>query len=260
VHHPGPKIFPREKTVHIHTTASWRARDDRRASAVWLGIFWIFTGFGFGFDFKNYVHESPPVPTIVHVHAIVATLWLLLITTLVLLVEVNQVKLHRTLGWFAAGFAVLVAVLAPWAQVSWQIVNFHTIAQSEFLSIAFSSVLCFAILLPRGVLLRGNPAAHRRVLILSTVAMTDPGFSRLIGLVVPNQTTFPGQYLYFFGGNLFIMLLMFAWDWHKGRVMLQFLQGACLILAVDLTAIFLFRNLAWKAFTTHWITSLIPHH
>jgi hypothetical protein len=51
--------------VHIHRTASWPARDDRRAALVWLAIFWIFVGVGFGFDLHNYLHEQPPVPTFV---------------------------------------------------------------------------------------------------------------------------------------------------------------------------------------------------
>jgi len=63
--------------MHLHTTASWPARDDRRAALVWLAIFWIFVGVGFGFDLHNYIHEQPPVPFIVHIHAIATTLWLL---------------------------------------------------------------------------------------------------------------------------------------------------------------------------------------
>jgi hypothetical protein len=228
---------------------------------VWLGIFWIFTGFGFGFDLKHYLHESPPVPTIVHIHAVVATLWLLIVTALVLLVEIDKVKLHRTLGWFAAYFAVLIVVLGPWAQVSWQVVNLHTpdALPPEFLSLAFSGILCFAILLPWGVLLRGNPAAHRRVLILSTVAMSDPGYSRLVSLFVAPQNSWLGQYLFFFGGNLFIMLLMMAWDWHRGRVMQQFLLGASLVVVVDSVATWLFFNPAWQTLTRHWIASLAAH-
>jgi len=249
------------KLLQINTTASWRARDDRRASAVWLGIFWLFTGLGFGFDLKNFAHESPPVPLVVNVHAIVAAVWLLLVTALVLLVEFNNVKLHRTLGWFAAGFAVLVAILAPWGQLSWQAVNLNTPGAfpPEFLSIAFSSIICFVILLPYGVLLRSNPGAHRRVMILSTIAMTDPGFSRLVGLFLPGQSTWIGQYLYFFGGNLLIMILMFVWDWRKKRLMKQFLQGASLILVVDSTAVVLYFNAGWKSFARHWVESLARH-
>ena len=99
--------------MHIHTTASWPAREDRRAALVWLAIFWIFVGVGFGFDLHNYFHEQPPVPEIVHVHAIATTLWLLTATALVLMVETGNVRLHRRFGWFAAGYAALVVVIAP---------------------------------------------------------------------------------------------------------------------------------------------------
>ncbi len=247
--------------MQVHDRATWRAREDRKASAVWLGIFWIITGLGFGMDFTNYLHESPPVPAIVRVHAVVATCWLLLVSGLVLLVEFNNVKLHRTLGWFASGAAVLVATLAPWAQLSWQATNLHTpgAPPPEFLSIAFSSIVCFVVLLPWGVLLRGNPAAHRRLLILSTVAMTDPGFSRLISHFAPAQNTGVGQYLFFFGGNLLIMLLMFFWDWRTGRVMRQFLVGACLIVAVDVTATLLYFDTGWQMFARHWVESVARH-
>ena len=88
--------------MYIHTTASWPGREDRRAALVWLAIFWIFVGVGFGFDLHNYLREQPPVPKIVHVHAIATTLWLLTATALVLMVETGNVRFHRRFGWFAA--------------------------------------------------------------------------------------------------------------------------------------------------------------
>lgn len=247
--------------MHVYTTATWRASDDRRASAVWLGIFWIFIGFGFGFDLKHYAHESPPVPTIVHIHAVMMTLWVLLITALVALVETNNVRLHRRLGWFAAYFAPLLFIVALWAQVAWQVTNLHTADAfpPSFLAIAFSGPLCFAILLPWGVLLRNNLAAHRRVLILSTIALTDPGFSRLLGLFVSPAPTWLSQYLFFFGGTLFITLLMFAWDVYKGRVMQQFLVGATLIIAVDMAAVAISMNAGWQSIAHAWVASLAHH-
>lgn len=215
-------------------------------------------GFGFGFDLHNYLHESPAVPFIVHVHAMMATLWLLIVTALVLLVEFDNVKLHRRLGWFAAYVAVLMVVLPPWAQVAWQAVNLHTpgALPPEFLSIAFSGVLCFAILFPWGVMLRSNTAAHRRVMILSTIAMADAGFARMLGLFVPAQTTWLGQYFFYYGGAWTIMLSMFLWDWYKGRVMRQFLVGAGLIVAVEVVANTLFFNAGWQAFARHWVGAL----
>ena len=188
--------------MQIHTAGRWPARDDRRAALVWLGLFWIYVGVGFGFDLHNYIHELPPVPKIVHVHAIATTLWLLTATALVLMVETGNVRLHRRLGWFAAGYAALIFVIAPWSELSWQALNLQTpgAMPPQFLSIAFSGVFCMAVLLPSGILLRRNSAAHRRVMILVTICISDAGFSRMVSLFLPAPTTFWGSYLFYEGG------------------------------------------------------------
>jgi hypothetical protein len=247
--------------VRVLTTASWPAREDRRAALVWLALFWVFVGVGFGFDLHNYLHEQPPVPTIVHVHAIATTLWLLTATALVLMVETGNVRLHRRLGWFAAGYAALIIVIAPWSELSWQALNLHTpgALPPQFLSLAFSGVICMAVLLAWGILLRRNSAAHRRVLILATISISDAGFSRMMGLFLPAPTTFFGTYLFFEGGNLFLIVLMFLWDWKRGRMMKQFLWAAGLIVAVGLAATGLYFNPAWQSFTQSLLEGWARH-
>jgi hypothetical protein len=243
--------------VHIHTTASWPAREDRRAALVWLAIFWIFVGVGFGFDLHNYLHEQPPVPKIVHVHAIATTLWLLTATALVLMVETSNVRFHRRFGWFGAGYATLIVVIAPWSELSWQALNLQTpgALPPQFLSIAFSGVICMAVLLPWGILMRRNSAAHRRVLILATICISDAGFSRLVSLFLPAPTTFFGTYLFYEGGNLLLILLMFLWDWKRNRIMKQFLWGAFFVTTVGLAATGLYFNETWKSISRSWLES-----
>jgi len=243
--------------VQIHTTASWPAREDRRAALVWLTIFWIYVGFGFGFDLHNYLHEQPPVPWIVHVHAITTTIWLLTATALVLMVETGNVSFHRIFGWFAAGYAALIIVIAPWSELSWQALNLHTpgALPPEFLSLAFSGVICMAVLLPWGVLLRRNSAAHRRVLILASISIGDAGFSRLMGLFLPVPTRFFGTYMFYEGGTLLVILLMFLWDWKQNRIMKQFLWSALFFFTVSLTCTALYFNEAWKSISRSLLES-----
>jgi hypothetical protein len=247
--------------MRVHTTATWPARSDRRAALAWLAIFWIIVGVGFGFDLHNYFHEKPAVPIIVHVHAIATTIWLLVVTALILMVETGNVKMHRTFGWFVAGYAPVVVFLSIWAELSWQALNLHTpgALPPEFLSIAFSGPLCLTLLLPWGILLRRNLAAHRRVMILAAISISDAGFSRLVSLILPSPTTFLGTYLYFEGGTLLIILLIFFWDWKNNRVMKQFLGAAALIVAVGLTATGLFSNATWQAISLGWLQSWARH-
>jgi hypothetical protein len=247
--------------VHIHTTASWPAREDRRPALVWLSLFWIFVGVGFGSDLHNYLHEQPAVPKIVHVHAIATTLWLLTATALVLLVETGNVRLHRSLGWFAVGYAALVLMIAPWSEMSWQALNLHTpnTLPPQFLSVAFSGVVCMAVLLAWGLVLRRNSAAHRRVLMLAIICISDAGFSRMVSLVCPFPTHFLGTYLFFEGGTLLLILLMFLWDWKRDRVMKQFLWAASFVVAVTFTATALFFNSTWHTISQSWLESWARH-
>ena len=112
-----------------------------------------------------------------------------------------------------------------------------------------------AVLLPWGVLMRRNSAAHRRVLILVMICISDAGFSRMVSLFLPPPTTFIGTYLFYEGGNLFLILLMLFWDWKRNRIMRQFLWGAFLIVAVGLTATGFYFNGTWKALSRSWLES-----
>lgn len=212
-------------------------------------------GVGFGYDLHHYLHENPPVPMITHFHAVATATWLLLVTALVLLVESGNIKLHRLLGWYVAGFSVVVVVLAPVSELSWQALNIHSpdALPPQFLSIAFAGVVALIILLPYGILLRHNLAAHRRVMMLAAIAMSDAGFSRMMSLFVPVPTSFLGTYLFFEGGNLALVLCMFLWDWKRNRVMKQFVQGAALLLGADLAGTCLFFNPTWRSISLGWL-------
>ena len=101
--------------------------------------------------------------------------------------------------------------------------------------------------------MRRNSAAHRRVLILAAICISDAGFSRFVSLFLPAPTTFLGTYLFYEGGNLFLIVLMFLWDWKRNRVMKQFLGAALLVIAVGLTATGLYFNDTWRATSRAWL-------
>ncbi len=236
--------------MELHTRGNWSSRDDRRITLVWLLIFLFFIVTGFVMDLKNYFHETPAVSKIVHVHAIVTTIWLLLLITQVLLVELDNVKLHRKLGWFVAGWAALLTVLAIAAELTWETAHMNMPEWStSFIAISIGSMLLFALLTVWGILLRSNIAAHRRVMMLANIAITMPGFARLCQYLVPFPSSFIGQFFFHYSGTLLILLLMFLWDLWKNRVMHQFLAGVFLIIGYEIVSIQLFRSAAWTDIT-----------
>ncbi len=233
-----------QPTRIVHSRGTWSAREDRIASAVWLGIFWVGIIAGFGTDFSRYLHQTPAPAKILHVHAVIFSVWLLIFTAQVLLVVGDRVAWHRQLGWLAAGWACLMAVVGPWAALSKLAQDSEFVA---FLSVNIVDLGGFLVLLVWGLTLRTNPAAHRRVMMLSLIAMADPGFSRFSGYVIPNEpkTVLP-WFVWTFYGNVLLIALMAYWDWRRGRLMRQFVIGASGLLAALFGASWLYFWPPWK--------------
>lgn len=240
-----------------HVKGTWRARDDRKASAVWLGILWVGMIAGFGVDFPRYLRENPAAPKIIHVHAFVFSGWMLILTAQVLLVLGDRVAVHRKLGWFAAGWACLMAVLGPCAAVASQAANFglsNGIGDPPFLSVQIMDLGGFLGLLAWGLTLRKNPAAHRRMMLLATVSFADPGFSRFSGWYWPNEPkTVLVWFLWVFYGNVLLVVLMAVWDWWKGRLVRSFVIGAVALVVGEFGASWIYFYKPWIAMTTGWV-------
>jgi len=244
-----------------HVRGNWSTRDDRVPSAVWLGIFWVGIIAGFGVDFPRFLHETPPAPTVVRVHAVVFSTWLFLLTTQVLLVLRDRVAWHRKFGWVLAGWACLMAVLGPWAAMASQAVDLHGPEYDPpFLSVNIVDLGGFLILLACGITLRKNPAAHKRLMMLATVSIADPGFNRFAQWLWPTEPqSVVLWFFYVFYGNVLLIALMAAWDWWRGRIMRSFVIGATALLAAEFVVALLYFWPPWKTLTTGWILAWAKH-
>jgi hypothetical protein len=241
-------------TPFLHKRSEWSALDDRAAAMVWLGILWIGMIAGFGVDFPRYLHENPAAPKITYVHGAIFTVWMLLLTAQVLLVFGDRVAIHRKLGWFTAAWAGLMAIFGPWAVIASLVVNLHLpTGDPPFLSVNIVDVCSFLIFVGWGIALRKNPAAHRRIMILSTVALADPGYSRFSGFLMPEPSSVLPWFIYTFYGNMILIAAMAVWDWWRGRLMRQFVIGASALTAAMYIATLLYFWPPWKALTQSWV-------
>lgn len=228
----------------LHVRSSWSARDDRTPSAVWLGMFLVGTIAGFGVDIPGFTREKPPAPTIVDIHAFIFTAWLFILSAQVLFVLGDRVAWHRRMGWFAAFWVGLMAVVGPWAALSFQAVNLAS-PQSDpgFLSVQLGGIIAFVGLTSWGFALRRNPAGHRRMMMLATASVAGPGFARLNGhllhlshlLHLPPHSVL-SAFVSLFWGDALLVALMTGWDWWRGRLMRSFVIGAAALLGFEYIA------------------------
>ena len=138
--------------------------------------------FGFGqFAARGFV-DIPRVPYWVHVHAIVMLSWLGLLVVQPWLAERGGLALHRRLGWFAVGLAVILLCLATTAALMAMILGRIPPVQTPgyFLAMNMTSLAAFALLFGAAIWKRRNMQAHQRLVMAATVMVIDPGIARAL--------------------------------------------------------------------------------
>jgi hypothetical protein len=156
---------------------------DRNFYLAMVALAWVGILRGFGGDIARHLatHEAP-YPLIVHVHAVVFAGWLALFTIQVLLIRTKRLAVHKRLGYGLAWLAGLMVILGPLTALTVhhvKLVN-HLMGpaptdQPQFLSIQFTDMLAFAGLTGAGILYRNVSAAHKRLILLGTLYITDAG-------------------------------------------------------------------------------------
>jgi hypothetical protein len=219
--------------------ATWHPRSDRKAYIVWMALVWAGTLAGFGLDFSRYFGEAPPPPLILHVHGAVYAAWLGLVT----------VRLHKSLGWVTAAVSaamvplgVVAALVDQARQVS------HPDYAPQFLGLEFVDMVGFAIFIAAGLLWRKDPAAHKRLMILSALALVDASFSRAWQLTIKVVPPGPfGWWMQYFLGTTLMLLAMAAWDlWRRRRIHPTVLLGMAVLWSGEIVSAVLQFSPGWK--------------
>ncbi len=248
-----------------HVRGNWNPQDDRIPSAIWLAILWIGMIAGFGLDARHFLSQNPPL--LLHAHAATFTIWMFLLTAQLLLVLKNQIAIHRKLGWFLVAWACLMGIMGPvgvYTAIMMQ-VKAHGPFPYPFITVHVVDIGGFLILLAIGIALRKNPAAHKRMMILSTVALADPGFARMLDHLINGKFIIafmnphpPTPFLWFlcvFNGNILLVALMLAWDFWKGRLIRSHVIASISLIVCMYIASVIYFMPAWQAQTLVWVTA-----
>lgn len=147
----------------------------------------VFAGFAPSFYLKP--ERALAMDPVIHVHAGVMTLWILFMAVQGILPSRGHVRLHRTLGWWGAGIAVLVLITGAMITVhgvhdGWD--PFKLGSGEAFAAIPFRDLTTFATFLVIGLATRKSaPEAHKRLLTLATLSVLPAALARL-GAFVPH--------------------------------------------------------------------------
>jgi hypothetical protein len=197
---------------------------------------------------------APPALTnLVHLHALLFTAWVVLVFIQTRLVAARRIDLHRRLGVIAAGVAiamVAVGVLVALHAVPRGIAPFG-MDPHRFLIVPLVAIMLFAVLVAAGIRARRrDPQAHKRYLLLGTIALLPPAIARLallFGLGPPVVLAV---------ATLFVLPL-FVWDRKAlGRIHPVTLWGGLLIAVSGPLRLLVARTDPWVA-VSHWLVGLV---
>lgn len=167
----------------VATTRRARVHTDRyffpAVCLLILVIVWL--GFSKTYYAAGLIHAPLPAP-IIHVHAVVFTLWLLTLVAQTALVSVRRVKLHMTLGLWGFGLAAVMPIVGVLAATNSLRRDMSPpgsgLSALTFYIVPLSAILVFCILAGFAYSLRRRPDFHKRLIMLATFVLLDAAFGR----------------------------------------------------------------------------------
>lgn len=234
-----------------------KAPDASKRPAVWLGLAAVMAAIAVAGFWPSYwgplVSGTLDIHPLLHVHGIVFTAWMALLVTQAVLVYRGRTDLHMTLGrtlgagWglviVTAGLAVSFGHAAPGIGS-----DFGSLAEFlQRLPIPLPDIVAFVFLFGAALVLTDRPEAHKRLMILATVALLAAPTARLM-LVVAEPT--PAFYAALAIAPLVPAFLAMGHDrWRHGRVHGAY-WGGMVVLVANASKYFWQRSDAWADYSS----------
>ena len=211
------------------------------------------------FWFPEHQQFAAPEPFFL-VHGVFFAAWFVLLAVQPWLVARGNRALHRRLGTWGAALAVvmivvgivgaLIAARRPGGFIG------VPLPPLQFLVVPFAAVLLFGVFVALAVAWRGDPQAHKRLMLLASISLSEAAVARLPFAFLTSASPVP-----FFEAfellTLSLLLPMVAWDLvSRGRLHAVTLWGGlALVAAMPLRAVVGATN-GWQAMA-RWAVELL---
>lgn len=230
--------------------AAPRIRSLRPKVFVWAAaaaLLVVLVGFARTYYLKG-LFGSASLSSLVHAHGLVMTLWFGTLLAQALLVSSGNIRMHRRLGIFGAGVAVLVLVVGTATALA---AARNGVSPGPpplvFLAIPLGDMVVFAILVGLGFAYRRRGDFHKRFMICASLGILTAAIARL---------PLPGASLpLFFGLTDLLILAFIAIDTiNQRRLHPAFAIGFGVVLASQVGRFLIAGTPQWMEFA-RWVTS-----
>jgi hypothetical protein len=221
---------------------------DRIFFSTMVVLLWASVLFGFA---KTYflagMVEAPLPNRLIHLHGAVMTLWMVVLFVQTALISARKVKWHMTLGLFGFALAIAMTIIGPIAATDSLRRGSAPLGldAKTFYIIPLTAILLFAVLAFFAYRLRRQPADHKRLILIATIALTDAAVGRWPVAIL--QTNPKLQDLVLFAFLLAIMAFDLA---TQRRILKSTLYASLFVIVVHLTRVPIGFTAPWHAFAT----------
>ena len=142
-------------------------------SLVMAGL--VVLGFSRTVD-SSLIHATPPRPLLLWFHGAAFSTWVVFFIAQSALVRVHKVSVHRLLGWFGAGLAVVMVPLGISTAVvmtRFDSTVLHQTGVESFMAIPFYDMVAFGTCIALAIYWRKKPEYHRRLVFVATCGLMD---------------------------------------------------------------------------------------
>lgn len=211
-------------------------------------------GFGPTYYFRAFF-DTPPLASLVQVHAAAMTCWLALFVTQSWLISGDRIALHRRLGVAGGVLALAIVILGYQTAIAaarhgFVVKGGFPFGPLGFLAISLADLVVFAALVAAALYFRWSKSdSHKRLMLLATASLIAPGISRL-----PSVGLLPAAGLATLAAT--VLPVICAWIDRRahGRLHPAYLWGGGFLVLSQPARGILAASSAWQQFAA-WLTS-----
>jgi hypothetical protein len=211
----------------------------------------VYVGFARTFFLRPWFPEAAAVAApepFFYLHGAVFTTWFVLLVVQPNLIAIGRPDLHRLLGKFGAAVAAsMVVVGVVGALIAARRAGGFMgvpIPPAQFLTIPLMDMLTFAILVGAALVKRRDVQAHKRLMLIGSIAVMDAAVARWPGIGATSNPVVT----FFLVTDLFLIPLV-IWDLRtRGRLHPATFWGGLLLIASQPLRLWLSGTAAWLGF------------
>lgn len=246
----------------MESKAAVLPRVERRTERRFFSALAIFIAVAIALGFARTYFLRPlflpaSLTPLVHLHGLVFTLWVILLVVQTQLVAAGRTNIHRRLGMVGVVIAVLMEVFGLLVPLAAAQDGDHLPAMTvaATMAIQLMNTVTFPLLFGTAIYFRRQPALHKRLMLLASLAIMSPAYVRILRqccTVIPVRPVFIAYLLV----DLTVLTL-FVYDWRtQGRIHRATLWGGLLVLVAHPLRFWLGTTSGWERIAA-WLVTLI---